>query len=193
MCGIVGAVAARDIVPVLLEGLRKLEYRGYDSAGLAVINDGLQRLRSVGRVSVLADMAQRADASGKLGIAHTRWATHGVPNERNAHPHVSHDGLAIVHNGIIENYESIRARLVAAGYVFDSDTDTEVVAHLVHSHLRAVPSLFDAVQNAVAELEGAFAIAVLAEQLPDRLVVSTARMTMQIRGGNGRWAGDIIP
>ncbi len=185
MCGIVGAISRRDVVPVLLEGLRKLEYRGYDSAGLAVINDGLQRVRSVGRVSALADMAQRAEASGNLGIAHTRWATHGVPNERNAHPHVSHDGLAIVHNGIIENYESIRARLLEAGYAFDSDTDTEVVAHLVHFHLRTVPRLFDAVQRAVGELEGAFAIAVLSEQMPDRLVVARQGAPLLLGLGDG--------
>ncbi len=185
MCGIVGAVAGRDVVPVLLEGLRKLEYRGYDSAGLAVINDGLQRVRSVGRVSALADMAQRAETSGNLGIAHTRWATHGVPNERNAHPHVSHDGLAIVHNGIIENYESIRARLLEAGYAFDSDTDTEVVAHLVHFHLRTAPRLFDAVQRAVGELEGAFAIAVLSEQMPDRLVVARQGAPLLLGLGDG--------
>ncbi len=172
MCGIVGAIAAHDVVPVLLEGLRKLEYRGYDSAGLAVIKDGLHRLRSVGRVSSLAEMAQRANCSGNLGIAHTRWATHGVPNERNAHPHISHDGLAIVHNGIIENHEAIKARLSKDGYVFDSDTDTEVVAHLVHSHLMSAENLFTAVQRAVGELEGAFAIAVLAEKTPDQFIVA---------------------
>ncbi len=172
MCGIVGAVAKRDIVPVLLEGLRKLEYRGYDSAGLAVIKDGLQRVRSVGRVAALAEMARKADVAGSIGIAHTRWATHGVPNERNAHPHISQDGLAIVHNGIIENHEIIRARLIKAGYVFDSDTDTEVVAHLVHSHLSSEQDLFKAVQQTVSELEGAFAIAVLLEKTPDRLVVA---------------------
>ena len=172
MCGIVGAVAGRDIVPVLLEGLRKLEYRGYDSAGLAVVNGGLQRLRSVGRVSGLSEKAQQAGVSGTMGIAHTRWATHGAPSERNAHPHISQDGLAIVHNGIIENHDSIRARLIKAGYVFDSETDTEVVAHLVHSHLNSPNDLYGAVQRAVAELEGAFAIAVLAEKTPDQLIVA---------------------
>ena len=172
MCGIVGAVAGRDIVPVLLEGLRKLEYRGYDSAGLAVVNGGLKRLRSVGRVSGLSEKAQQAGLSATMGIAHTRWATHGAPSERNAHPHISRDGLAIVHNGIIENHESIRARLAKAGYVFDSETDTEVVAHLVHSHLASIDDLFVAVRRTVAELEGAFAIAVLAENTPDRLIVA---------------------
>src|SRR5512136_1408615 len=115
MCGIVAAVAKRDVIPILLEGLRKLEYRGYDSAGLAVLNGGLHRLRSVGRVAALADLANQASVTGHLGIAHTRWATHGAPTERNAHPHVSGD-VALVHNGIVENYESIRARLKKAGY-----------------------------------------------------------------------------
>jgi glucosamine--fructose-6-phosphate aminotransferase (isomerizing) len=185
MCGIVGAIARRDVVPVLLEGLRKLEYRGYDSAGLAVVNDGLHRLRSVGRVSGLADMAQRANISGSLGIAHTRWATHGAPNERNAHPHVSHDGLAIVHNGIIENHEAIRTRLAKAGYVFDSDTDTEVVAHLMHSHLEPAGDLLEAVRRTVAELAGAFAIAVLAEKMPDRLIVARQGAPLLLGLGNG--------
>jgi glucosamine--fructose-6-phosphate aminotransferase (isomerizing) len=185
MCGIVGAVAKRDVVPLLLEGLRKLEYRGYDSAGLAVINEGLQRVRSVGRVAALAEMAQCAEVAGELGIAHTRWATHGVPNERNAHPHVSQDGLAIVHNGIIENHDSIRARLVEAGYVFDSDTDTEVVAHLVHSHLESAEDLLDAVRHALSELEGAFAIAVLAENEPDRMIVAREGAPLLLGLGDG--------
>ena len=185
MCGIVGAVAQRDVVPVLLEGLRKLEYRGYDSAGIAVVNDGLHRLRSVGRVSGLADMAQRANVSGPLGIAHTRWATHGVPNERNAHPHVSHDGLAIVHNGIIENHEAIRTRLMESGYAFDSDTDTEVVAHLVHSHLESAGDLLEAVRRTVAELEGAYAIAILAEKMPDRMVVARQGAPLLLGLGDG--------
>ena len=137
MCGIVGAVARRNVVPILLEGLRKLEYRGYDSAGLAVVNGGMHRLRSVGRVAALAEMVEQAKVHGSLGIAHTRWATHGAPTERNAHPHVSEDGLAVVHNGIIENHEQIRERLTAAGYEFVSDTDTEVVAHLIHLNLKS--------------------------------------------------------
>ena len=185
MCGIVGAIAQRDVVPVLLEGLRKLEYRGYDSAGIAVVNDGLHRLRSVGRVSGLADMTEQADVSGLLGIAHTRWATHGVPDERNAHPHVSHDGLAIVHNGIIENHEAIRIRLTESGYAFDSDTDTEVVAHLVHSHLESAGDLLEAVRRTVAELEGAYAIAILAEKMPDRLVVARQGAPLLLGLGDG--------
>jgi glucosamine--fructose-6-phosphate aminotransferase (isomerizing) len=172
MCGIVGAIAQRNVVPILLEGLRKLEYRGYDSAGLAVVNSGLHRLRSVGRVASLAEMAEKTKVGGLLGIAHTRWATHGAPSERNAHPHISADGLAVVHNGIIENHEAMRERLRQAGYQFISDTDTEVVAHLIHQHLREANDLLEATRRAVAECEGAYAIAVLAEKLPDRLVVA---------------------
>ena len=160
MCGIVAAVASRNIVPVLIEGLRKLEYRGYDSAGLAVLNPHLSRLRSVGRVAELATQAEEVSAS--IGIAHTRWATHGVPSERNAHPHISSE-LAVVHNGIIENYAEIKHRLSAAGYVFTSDTDTEVIAHLVGSILKTTPDLLEAVRLATAQLVGAYAIAILRE------------------------------
>src|ERR1700704_2009832 len=172
MCGIVGAVAERNIVPILLEGLRKLEYRGYDSAGIAVVNGGLHRLRSVGRVASLAEMADRAKIHGRLGIAHTRWATHGVPSERNAHPHVSDDGLAVVHNGIIENHEEMRARLSGEGYRFVSDTDTEVVAHLIHLYWSKSDDLFGAVRRAVTELRGAYAIAVLSEKSSNTMVVA---------------------
>jgi glucosamine--fructose-6-phosphate aminotransferase (isomerizing) len=185
MCGIVGAITRGDVVPFLIEGLRKLEYRGYDSAGLAVVNGGLHRLRSVGRVASLADMAEKAAAQGTLGIAHTRWATHGVPSERNAHPHLSRDGLAIVHNGIIENHESLRTRLMAEGYEFTSDTDTEVVAHLIHSRLKPGVSLFDATQAAVAELEGAYALAVISERNPDTLVVTCKSAPLLLGLGEG--------
>jgi len=172
MCGIVAAVADRNIVPVLLEGLRKLEYRGYDSAGLALIDAGsLQRLRAVGRVAELTAQAEATQAAGHTGIAHTRWATHGVPCERNAHPHVS-GGLAVVHNGIIENHEALRASLKAAGYEFTSDTDTEVIAHLVARELQAGGDLFDAVRAALTQLEGAYAIAVLRETEPSRVIVA---------------------
>jgi glutamine---fructose-6-phosphate transaminase (isomerizing) len=172
MCGIVGAISHRNVVPLLLEGLRKLEYRGYDSAGLAVINGGMHRLRSVGRVSALGELAQQAHASGTLGIAHTRWATHGAPTERNAHPHVSLDGLAIVHNGIIENHEAMRAQLTSQGYKFESDTDTEVVAHLIHHHLKQTDDLLQATHRAVKQLTGAYAIAVVSADKPDRLTVA---------------------
>jgi len=160
MCGIVAAVASRNIVPVLIEGLRKLEYRGYDSAGLAMLNPGLARLRSVGRVAELASQAEGQTA--QLGIAHTRWATHGVPSERNAHPHIS-GGLAVVHNGIIENYAAIKQELAGKGYAFTSDTDTEVIAHLIQETLKSAASLFEAVQQATRRLIGAYAIAVLRE------------------------------
>ena len=168
MCGIVAAVALRNVVPVLIEGLLRLEYRGYDSAGLALLNPTLTRLRSVGRVAELA--TQAADQTSHLGIAHTRWATHGVPSERNAHPHVSTD-LAVVHNGIIENYAELRTALMAEGYVFTSDTDTEVIAHLIQQIRKTTPDLFAAVQLATARLTGAYAIAVLTER-EDRIIVA---------------------
>src|SRR5437588_11736047 len=156
MCGIVGAVAQRDVVPILMEGLRRLEYRGYDSAGIAVLNgtQHLKRLRTVGKVRMLDEALEQVPTSGKIGIAHTRWATHGVPSERNAHPHISHDGVAVVHNGIIENHDELREELKRAGYVFTSETDTEVIAHRIHKHLQTVRDLFKAVRATVAELEG---------------------------------------
>jgi glutamine---fructose-6-phosphate transaminase (isomerizing) len=174
MCGIVGGVADRNIVPVLIEGLKRLEYRGYDSAGIAVISadNHMQRLRTVGKVRALEQALVEMPIQGRTGIAHTRWATHGVPSERNAHPHLSRDGLAVVHNGIIENYEELRDELKAAGYAFTSETDTEVVAHRVHYHLQKVGDLFDAVRATVAELEGAYALAVISEQEPNRLIVA---------------------
>jgi glucosamine--fructose-6-phosphate aminotransferase (isomerizing) len=185
MCGIVGAVSGRDIVPVLLEGLRRLEYRGYDSAGIAVLgNRGkVGRLRTVGKVKMLQEALDEAPLHGGTGIAHTRWATHGVPSERNAHPHVSRDGLAIVHNGIIENHEELRAELEAAGYTFASETDTEVVAHRIHFHLQTLGDLFKAVRATVAELEGAYALAVLSEHDPERIIV--ARMGCPVVIGIG--------
>ncbi|HUA23483.1 MAG TPA: glutamine--fructose-6-phosphate transaminase (isomerizing), partial [Steroidobacteraceae bacterium] len=174
MCGIVGAIAERNIVPILMEGLRRLEYRGYDSAGIAVLNgDGqVSRLRTVGKVRMLQEALERSPTTGKLGIAHTRWATHGVPSERNAHPHVSLDGLAIVHNGIIENHEELREDLERRGYEFSSETDTEVVAHRIHHHLETLGDLFKAVRATVAELEGAYALAVVSENDPDRVVAA---------------------
>ena len=174
MCGIVGAIAERNIVPILIEGLRRLEYRGYDSAGLAVLNGTkhLTRLRTVGKVKMLDEALEQQPTTGKIGIAHTRWATHGVPSERNAHPHISRDGLAIVHNGIIENHDELREELQRLGYTFTSETDTEVVAHRIHHHLETVKDLFKAVRATVAELEGAYALAVVSESDPDRLIVA---------------------
>jgi glucosamine--fructose-6-phosphate aminotransferase (isomerizing) len=174
MCGIVGAVAERNIVPILMEGLRRLEYRGYDSAGVAVLNgtDKLKRVRTVGKVKALQDALNRSPTSGKLGIAHTRWATHGVPSERNAHPHISQDGIAIVHNGIIENHEELRVELTKSGYKFSSETDTEVIAHRIHHHLKTHKDLFKAVRATVAELEGAYALAVVSEHDPERIILA---------------------
>ena len=174
MCGIVGAIAERNIVPILMEGLRRLEYRGYDSAGIAVLNgtQQLKRLRTVGKVKALQEALEQNPAHGNVGIAHTRWATHGVPSERNAHPHISLDGLAIVHNGIIENHEELRADLQRHGYTFASETDTEVIAHRIHHHLDRVKDLFKAVRATVAELEGAYALAVVSEHDPDRIILA---------------------
>src|SRR3569833_85374 len=174
MCGIVGAIAERNIVPILMEGLHRLEYRGYDSAGLAVLNgtQHLKRLRTVGKVRMLDEALGNEPVAGKIGIAHTRWATHGVPSERNAHPHLSRDGLAVVHNGIIENHEELRDELKRAGYQFTSETDTEVIAHRVHRHLQTVRDLFKAVRATVAELEGAYALAVVSEEDPERLILA---------------------
>lgn len=176
MCGIVGGIAERNIVPILMEGLRRLEYRGYDSAGVAVLdaNDKLERVRTVGKVKVLDEALTQTPVAGRVGIAHTRWATHGVPSERNAHPHISRDGLAIVHNGIIENHEELRAELQKLGYSFTSETDTEVIAHRIHHHLATVKDLFKAVRATVAELEGAYALAVVSSHDPDRVILARA-------------------
>jgi len=172
MCGIVGAVAQRNVVPILLEGLRRLEYRGYDSAGLVVINQGLQRVRSTGRVVELTAEAARQQTHGHLGIAHTRWATHGAPTHDNAHPHVSKNEIAVVHNGIIENHEALRERLKSQGYVFTSETDTEVIVHLIHHYYHAERDLLAAVRAATAELHGAYAIGVVCADAPHQLVAS---------------------
>jgi glucosamine--fructose-6-phosphate aminotransferase (isomerizing) len=187
MCGIVGAVADRDIVPVLIEGLRRLEYRGYDSAGVAVLNGSgeVERLRTVGKVRKLEDALESQPTHGGLGIAHTRWATHGVPSERNAHPHVSRDGIAIVHNGIIENHEELRAELKRLGYEFASETDTEVIAHRIHYHRKITGDLFKAVRATVAELEGAFALAVISRDDPDRIVFARQGCPIVVGLGDG--------
>jgi glucosamine--fructose-6-phosphate aminotransferase (isomerizing) len=173
MCGIVGVIAERNSVPILMEGLRRLEYRGYDSAGLAVLDNGrVARLRTVGKVKTLQAALDEAPIGGHLGIAHTRWATHGIPTTHNAHPHMSRDGVAIVHNGIIENHEALRSDLKGLGYRFTSETDTEVIAHRIHQHLGASAGLFEAVRRTVAELEGAYALAVIAEADPECIVVA---------------------
>ncbi|WP_111657871.1 glutamine--fructose-6-phosphate transaminase (isomerizing) [Isoalcanivorax indicus] len=171
MCGIVGAIGERNVTGILITGLKRLEYRGYDSAGLAVICDsGLQRVRREGKVQGLEDATVIAGTAGQLGIAHTRWATHGKPSEANAHPHMSGDGLAVVHNGIIENYQSLREALTADGYRFTSETDTEVVVHLIHQALSRGLDLRAAVQDTVTKLHGAYALGVISRAEPDRLI-----------------------
>ncbi|MDY6484047.1 glutamine--fructose-6-phosphate transaminase (isomerizing) [Acinetobacter faecalis] len=170
MCGIVGGVAERNISNILIEGLKRLEYRGYDSAGLALINQGqVLRERRVGKVANLADAVSESQISGSLGIAHTRWATHGKPTEENAHPHIS-GNVAVVHNGIIENYQELKDDLEALGYVFTSQTDTEVVAHLVNDALKTAPSLLEAVRKVVPQLKGAYALGIVHTDHPDELI-----------------------
>src|SRR5512133_3674337 len=184
MCGIVGAVATRDITPVLVEGLRRLEYRGYDSCGVALLTDGaLTRSRSTSRVADLDAQVKKSGLSGWLGISHTRWATHGAPVTTNAHPHFSRDEVAVVHNGIIENYEEIRAELKRAGYEFVTETDSEVIAHLVHSLYKG--DLFDAVRGAVARFKGAYAIAVVHKAEPKRLVGARQGSPLVVGLGKG--------
>ncbi|PRA59769.1 MULTISPECIES: glutamine--fructose-6-phosphate transaminase (isomerizing) [Pseudomonas] len=186
MCGIVGAVAERSITAILLEGLKRLEYRGYDSAGVAVYtqDNSLQRMRRPGKVSELESALEAAPLVGRLGIAHTRWATHGAPCERNAHPHFSGD-LAVVHNGIIENHEVLRAELKALGYEFTSDTDTEVIAHLLNHKLKEQPDLTVALKATVKELHGAYGLAVINAKQPDRLVAARSGSPLVIGLGLG--------
>jgi len=188
MCGIVGAVANRDVVPILIEGLRRLEYRGYDSTGVAVVDGarGLQLQRAVGKVVKLSERLKAQPSAGPLGIAHSRWATHGGVTEANAHPHVSGQRIALIHNGIIENYVEIKAALVAKGYAFTSETDTEVIAHLVHDYVKQKLDLTAAVQQAVKQLQGAYAIVVFDAQQPDRIVVARIASPLVIGlGANG--------
>jgi glucosamine--fructose-6-phosphate aminotransferase (isomerizing) len=187
MCGIVGAIAGNDIVSTLVDGLKRLEYRGYDSAGVAVLMNGeIQRVRKIGRVSEMERATQEANLSGNLGIGHTRWATHGGVTEPNAHPHISGGLIAVVHNGIIENHDVERARLQKLGYKFESQTDTEVIAHLVHYQYQKSGVLFIAVQEAMRQLKGAYAIAVIAADQPDLLVC--ARMGCPLLIGIGQSA-----
>jgi len=187
MCGIVGAVAERDVSPILLEGLRRLEYRGYDSAGLAVMDTHnlLHRHRAVGKVAALDAAHDGAPLSGATGVAHTRWATHGAPTEANAHPHVARDEVAIVHNGIIENHESLRERLTAAGYYFASETDTESIVNAIHARLAAGDDLFVGVQNVLGELEGAYALGVISTREPGRLIAARRGSPLVIGVGIG--------
>lgn len=187
MCGIVGAVAQRDVADILLEGLKRLEYRGYDSAGVAITNaDGeTHRLRKVGKVQALVDAVSSTGLSGGTGIAHTRWATHGEPSELNAHPHQSDSRVSIVHNGIIENYQQLRDELSQKGYTFTSETDSEVICHLVHDALQDKRELIDAVRAVVPRLEGAYGTVVMDREQPDRLVVARSGSPLVIGHGLG--------
>ena len=186
MCGIVGAVAARPVQDILVEGLRRLEYRGYDSAGIALYTGAeIERCRRNGKVQALADALLKNPLAGTSGIAHTRWATHGVPHERNAHPHMSTDLLAVVHNGIIENFEVLKKMLQGEGYVFTSDTDTEVIAHLLAKELKIEPVLQKAVANIILKLEGAYALGVIHKDHPEQLVTARKGSPLVIGVGIG--------
>ena len=191
MCGIVGAVAERNITPILVEGLKRLEYRGYDSAGVAVFTQAgeLQRRRRVGKVAELEQALAGEPLTGHLGIAHTRWATHGAPSERNAHPHFSGkepgEQLAVVHNGIIENHEELRERLKGLGYVFTSDTDTETIVHLLRHKLQQLGDLTAALKAAIPELHGAYGLAVVSAAQPDRILAARSGSPLVIGLGLG--------
>ena len=187
MCGIVGAVAQRDVVEILVEGLKRLEYRGYDSAGVSVTasTGKISRIRCVGKVQSLMDEVAKQGAQGGTGIAHTRWATHGEPNQENAHPHTSNDRITIVHNGIIENHVALRKALIQRGYTFTSATDSEVICHLVHEQLALNDSLLQAVRAAVAQLDGAYGTVVMDNQDPDRLIVARSGSPLVIGYGVG--------
>lgn len=192
MCGIVGGVAERSVVPILLEGLKRLEYRGYDSSGIATVSTHadqvhIKRVRSLGKIVNLEQSINQLEQpfSGAVGIAHTRWATHGVPAENNAHPHICNNQIAVVHNGIIENYQSLKASQLDAGYKFTSETDTEVVAHAVHSNLQKTSSLFEAVQQTVSQFEGAYALGVISQDYPDTLIAARKGSPLVIGLGIG--------
>jgi glutamine---fructose-6-phosphate transaminase (isomerizing) len=187
MCGIVGGVAQRDVTPILVEGLRRLEYRGYDSAGIAVIDNkrSLKRLRVLGKVDKLQAALKDTVVQGSLGIAHTRWATHGEPSTRNAHPHVSNDCVALVHNGIIENHNKLRLRQSEKGYQFTSDTDTEVAVHQIYDHIKTGKDLLTAVLDTAQELDGAFALGVISASEPDRLIAARRGSPLVIGIGIG--------
>ncbi|WP_327439267.1 glutamine--fructose-6-phosphate transaminase (isomerizing) [Pseudomonas donghuensis] len=187
MCGIVGAVAERNITTILIEGLKRLEYRGYDSAGLAVFTQqgNLERRRRIGKVSELEATVAAEPLAGNLGIAHTRWATHGAPTEHNAHPHFSGHELAVVHNGIIENHEELREKLKGLGYSFSSETDTEVIVHLLDHTLKTLPDLADALKAVVKQLHGAYGLAVISAKQPDRLLAARSGSPLVIGLGHG--------
>ncbi|MFO7594071.1 MAG: glutamine--fructose-6-phosphate transaminase (isomerizing) [Pseudomonadota bacterium] len=187
MCGIVGAIAERDVVPILLEGLRRLEYRGYDSAGIAVVDDGtcLDRERILGKVQTLADALKQRPLKGQMGIAHTRWATHGKPSEKNAHPHICKKGVAVVHNGIIENHETLKEKQLKQGYEFTSETDTEVVVHQIHNHYDTTKNLLQATRATLVELEGAYALGVISNSEPGKMIAARRGSPLVIGLGIG--------
>lgn len=189
MCGIVGAVAQRNVVPILIEGLKRLEYRGYDSAGLAVIDTQnlLVRRRALGKVVGLEDLIEQQPMQGTIGIAHTRWATHGKPSTENAHPHICRELVGVVHNGIIENHVQLRNLQKAAGYTFSSETDTEVIVNQIHVELQKTDNLLNAVQATLKHLEGAYALGVVAQQFPDRLIACRKGSPLVIGVGIGEW------
>ncbi|MEX2488161.1 MAG: glutamine--fructose-6-phosphate transaminase (isomerizing) [Pseudomonadales bacterium] len=187
MCGIVGAITRRDVAGILLEGLQRLEYRGYDSAGMSILDKAgqIQRIRTVGKVAELKAANARSPLTGVSGIAHTRWATHGKPTEENAHPHLSHDAVSVVHNGIIENHAELQAILTGDGYCFVSQTDTEVIAHLVHREVAAAGDLLEGVRRAVRLLEGAYAVTVMHRDYPDALVAARVGSPLVVGLGIG--------
>jgi glucosamine--fructose-6-phosphate aminotransferase (isomerizing) len=189
MCGIVGAIAQREVAPVLLEGLRRLEYRGYDSAGLVVLNEAaeLERIRTTGKVAELANAFDRQPVTGTTGIAHTRWATHGKPSESNAHPHICRNKVAVVHNGIIENHQILREQQSKLGFTFTSDTDTEVVVHQVYHHLDQGDNLLEAVRHTCQDVEGAYALGVVSASEPDRLIAARRGSPLVIGVGIGEY------
>ena len=189
MCGIIGAVAERDVVPILIEGLKRLEYRGYDSSGLATINNNqqLERQRAIGKISELEAKLKENSLSAPIGIAHTRWATHGKPTQANAHPHFSNDNIAIVHNGIIENHSELRETLEKAGYEFTSDTDTEVIAHQIHYHIEQGKDLYAAFSASLAIIEGTYAIAMISPLMPNRLLAARRGSPLIVGIGIGEY------
>ncbi|MBK8816805.1 MAG: glutamine--fructose-6-phosphate transaminase (isomerizing) [Methylococcaceae bacterium] len=188
MCGIVGGVAQRNVVPILIEGLKRLEYRGYDSAGLAVINNKeIFRKRELGKVKGLEEMLKADPVSGTIGIAHTRWATHGVPSTANAHPHICRNKVVVVHNGIIENHEKLKTKLIGDGFEFTSQTDTEVIAHEIYAALETTGNFIDAVKQSIAKLEGAYALGIMCADYPDTLIACRKGSPLVIGVGIGEY------
>ena len=194
MCGIVGAITRREVAPILLEGLRRLEYRGYDSAGLAVLNQAseLERIRTLGKVEELARAFGQHPVQGVAGIAHTRWATHGRPSESNAHPHMCRNKVAVVHNGIIENHDALREQQKQRSFTFTSETDTEVIVHQVYHHLEQGHSLLDAVRHSCADMEGAYALGVISTTEPGRLIAARRGSPMPCAGMPKSLASDSV-